>query len=424
VTGGGDGNLAFVVDESARPWVLHLRFLQELVLRYMQFLPPPGDTVTSETGWGQSSAAGSAVAYSRADHTHGTPTPSGDVSADEDGSLRVQGLQRRPVADEAPDDGDLLAWRPAGEGGRAWRPLDPGEIPIGGGPGDDVSGTLADPRVVGLQGTPVASTVEIGITEGQVLTYRGGMWQPESPAGAAALLGDVVTDATDAGPRTRVVAIQGRPVEAGNPGAGPNNSDVLTFDGTQWVPRALPAAPPSTDPLAVLRPERTERYQIVAAGLIPVINRALPVLGTSGLKVNERWHTPLNPNDARTGHVLFEFDYDGHEGLFREGQERELAPFYGFAVKLTLMELAEPDTDAVIDDARETGLARLMDSSVLDAWAKWWTTTGSVTTAVEFISARGIVVRVSAMTSNLAVQFRNARLMVEVSWSPDLARTQ
>jgi len=34
----------------------------------------PSDTVTAETSFGQSSAAGSATTYSRGDHTHGTPT--------------------------------------------------------------------------------------------------------------------------------------------------------------------------------------------------------------------------------------------------------------------------------------------------------------------------------------------------------------
>lgn len=36
--------------------------------------PTPGDTVVSETSAGQSPAAGSASAYSRSDHTHGTPS--------------------------------------------------------------------------------------------------------------------------------------------------------------------------------------------------------------------------------------------------------------------------------------------------------------------------------------------------------------
>ena len=35
---------------------------------------PPGSTVVSETGFGQSAAAGTATPYSRTDHTHGTPT--------------------------------------------------------------------------------------------------------------------------------------------------------------------------------------------------------------------------------------------------------------------------------------------------------------------------------------------------------------
>ena len=41
----------------------------------------PGDTVTTETTFGQASSAGIATTYSRSDHTHGTPAaPSGGVS--------------------------------------------------------------------------------------------------------------------------------------------------------------------------------------------------------------------------------------------------------------------------------------------------------------------------------------------------------
>jgi len=37
----------------------------------------PGDTVVTETAFGQASAAGALAAYSRADHTHGTPADPG-----------------------------------------------------------------------------------------------------------------------------------------------------------------------------------------------------------------------------------------------------------------------------------------------------------------------------------------------------------
>ena len=50
----------------------------------------PGDTVVSETSYGQSATAGAAAAYSREDHTHGTP-------ASESGRLPI--LTANPAAD-------------------------------------------------------------------------------------------------------------------------------------------------------------------------------------------------------------------------------------------------------------------------------------------------------------------------------------
>lgn len=43
----------------------------------------PGDTVATETSFGQSSSAGASSDYSRKDHTHGTPAKQITVSADE-----------------------------------------------------------------------------------------------------------------------------------------------------------------------------------------------------------------------------------------------------------------------------------------------------------------------------------------------------
>ncbi len=276
VAGPDPAPLRLVVDESSRPWLLHLRMLQELVLQQMHLLPPPGDSVVAETAWGQESAVGGATAYSRADHTHGTPTPTGDVTADDSGELRVRAIQHHAVSTQPPESGDVLVWTPASqegeeqgdawvptrhgnlsvhgdvtgsldatsvvalqgravadedpdandllawqgtEGAEAWRPFDRGALPLGNGDLGDVVGTLREPRVQGLQNRLVASTAP---GDGQVLTFRGGMWQPEAPTVSATLEGDVVTEETEGGTRTRVVALQGGPLAVGNPPPAPD----------------------------------------------------------------------------------------------------------------------------------------------------------------------------------------------------------
>lgn len=100
-----------------------------------QWLPAPlsggttltaSDTVMPETNFDQASTAGTAVEYSRADHTHGTPPDpipnhQADLNAhanhvvagDVVGSLaatRVANIQARPVVDADPNPDDVLTW--------------------------------------------------------------------------------------------------------------------------------------------------------------------------------------------------------------------------------------------------------------------------------------------------------------------------
>lgn len=60
------------VDEERRPYLIHLRMLQEWLF-CGRGAPAPGDTVILETAFGQLHDAGASASYSRADHTHGTP---------------------------------------------------------------------------------------------------------------------------------------------------------------------------------------------------------------------------------------------------------------------------------------------------------------------------------------------------------------
>ncbi|HEV8474656.1 MAG TPA: hypothetical protein VGR82_17895 [Methylomirabilota bacterium] len=173
---------AVACDESRRPVLLSLRMVQELVTRHPGGGADGGDTVVPETSFGLAPTAGSALAYSRADHTHGSPL-----------------------------------------------------VPELGG---DLSGPIEAARIESLQGVRLVSGSPL--VDGQVLTVAGGQWVPGAPPtpSAPALAGDV----TGAAGSNQIARLQGRQVNAPNP--GPNQ--ILRFVANQWVPVDLPPPPPPT----------------------------------------------------------------------------------------------------------------------------------------------------------------------------------
>ncbi len=173
---------AVACDESRRPVLLSLRMVQELITRHPS--PEPADTVLPETTFGLAPAAGASLGYARADHTHGSPV-----------------------------------------------------LPELGG---DLSGPIEAARIESLQGIPLVSGSPL--VDGQVLTVAGGQWVPGAPPAppAPALAGDV----TGAAASNQIARLQGRQVNAPNP--GPNQ--ILRFVANQWVPVDLP--PPPTPTLA------------------------------------------------------------------------------------------------------------------------------------------------------------------------------
>jgi hypothetical protein len=221
-----DGNKVYQVDKPAeaqvneanRPHLLHLRMVQEWLLRQWREpetleTPPPsipyGTAVKPETTFGAAASAGTSTDVSRADHTHGSPpdpipahradasahTLAGDVTG-ATGSSKVTGLQGRGVDAAAPADGDLLGFNTG-----SWRPVKP---PAGGGTttlAGDVTGPAGTTRVVRLQNQPLNATPP---TNGQVLTFSGGAWQPLAPVTEPAT-GPFVEHPEKAGPY-RVVA--------------------------------------------------------------------------------------------------------------------------------------------------------------------------------------------------------------------------
>jgi hypothetical protein len=203
-----DGNKVYQVDkpeeaqvnEANRPHLLHLRMVQEWLLRQWQEPEAPGTppsipygtAVKPETTFGAAASAGTSTDVSRADHTHGSPpdpipahktdadahTLAGDVTG-ATGSSKVTGLQGRGVDAAAPVDGDLLGFNTG-----SWRPVKP---PSGGGTttlAGDVTGPSGTTRVVRLQNQPLNATPP---ANGQVLTFSGGAWQPLAPSSGPAI---------------------------------------------------------------------------------------------------------------------------------------------------------------------------------------------------------------------------------------------
>ncbi len=180
---------AVIVNEEQRPFLVHLRMLQEwllcgpksigggsalspastvitettfgqapsvgtLVNQYaladhthgtplLPEPPPgadPGNTVVSEITFGQAVSAGASLQYSRANHTHGTPALQGDVTIDPgSGDAVVSGIGHIPIDLSALDDGEVLIFNKA-QG--KWLPGPTG----GGGGGDFVEHPVGLPR--------------------------------------------------------------------------------------------------------------------------------------------------------------------------------------------------------------------------------------------------------------------------------------
>lgn len=100
--------------------------------------------------------------------------------------------------------------------------------------GGDLSGTYPAPRVIGLQGNPISSSMPV---VGQTLRWNGTEWMPLSdPVGTVPTSlppnGGAGGDLSGTYPQPTVGAIQGKPVSAAAPALG----QVLRWNGTAWEP--------------------------------------------------------------------------------------------------------------------------------------------------------------------------------------------
>lgn len=284
------------VAEDARPVLLSLRMVQELITQNPA--PEPAHSVEPALDFGLSPATGSDTAYARADHQHGTPVLpllAGEVT----GPLTANSvtLLRGHAFTGAPGAGDVLAlntsalWEPRSlpqaatavtAAQRFGLNPDPGAAAttryakadhthgtpaLNGDVAAVLNGAVQEMRVVGLQGRKVLATAP---QNRQVLTFNGSDWAPADPAGstgpapgttpppglsfggtgvvgtgtayalanhthslpAAPTLPAPGGDLSGTLDTATIASLQRQPLKATQPKKG----DLLSFDGSAWVP--------------------------------------------------------------------------------------------------------------------------------------------------------------------------------------------
>lgn len=213
-----EGTLPVVMDED-RPYLLHLRMLQEWLLGGASGLPGggalptgPATTVTGETTFGLRPNVGTSSDYARADHTHGTPAlPSVPTPGDKVVAETKFGLVPKPGASTEYSRADHTHGTPT-------------LPPLGG----DASGSIPNATVNRIRGIDVITT---GSADGNVLTFLSATnnWQPR-PSPTTTLNGEVIGAATN----NRVARILAAPIA---PLAAPlQNQQFLAFRDGTWVP--------------------------------------------------------------------------------------------------------------------------------------------------------------------------------------------
>lgn len=183
------------VREERRPFVAHLRMLQEWLLcgemgRVMGISSPPSGS--------------------------GSPSP-----------LKLDDLT--DVDANAPQANDVLSF----QGGR-WLNAKP---IAGGTAGGDLQGTYPNPTIANLRGRPLSGNAPIA---GQVLFFNGAQWVPSTiSGGGGSPSGSAGGDLQGTYPNPTVAQLQSRSVS----NAAPNDGDTLTWNASanQWQPTARPS---------------------------------------------------------------------------------------------------------------------------------------------------------------------------------------
>ena len=225
---------AVTVHEDRRPFLLHLRMVQEWV-ECGRRVRAPADTVRHETAFGQQPDAGHSEAYSRADHTHGTPKLEGDVTTDYAGRTvvgRINGIEVAPSAATKPSLNQVLMYS-----ANKWVASNIPPQPLGG----DVTGTTNANTLSAIKGVPVEINRETA-ADGQLLVYTV-QSVPENDTSTSLRNG-----ALRAAPRWRLTDLRLQGARVGG-AAGPAAGQVLTYvkpspeaEGT-WQAAHIPPPP-------------------------------------------------------------------------------------------------------------------------------------------------------------------------------------
>ena len=161
---------AVSINASRRPVLLSLRMVQELITQNPS--PDAGDSVLPATAFGLLPQAGSEAAYSRTDHSHGTPELpllNGDVTG-AFGTNTVVRLQGKHMSSAEPGLDDSLLYN-----GTAWAP---GRAIVAIPPfGGDLAGAIGSEKLAKLQGKTVDAAAP---GPNDVLRFVGGKWVPDA----------------------------------------------------------------------------------------------------------------------------------------------------------------------------------------------------------------------------------------------------
>ncbi len=258
-----DPDPAIAVVEDARPVLLSLRMVQELITQNPA--PEPALTVEGPGSFGDDPDTGTSTAYARADHVHGLPdlpALAGDVTGPITGNSLTT-LRTRGFAAGVPNTGQVLV---VGTG-NLWTPA---TLPMAAGPDQPpVAETL-----FGLEPQPGSSTA-----------YA----RADHSHGTPTLQGDVeASKATDDDPPVQslvVRGLQGQPVS----NTAPEKGDVLTFgefkDDDGLGPRKgwFPSKPGSAVAAATTLPTRVARGSSSVVGVSAAFARADHVHGLDDL---------------------------------------------------------------------------------------------------------------------------------------------
>jgi hypothetical protein len=273
-----DDAIDIFINQERRPYLIHLRLLQEWLLcgihQHQAIETLVGDVtgkVSSNTveriqhinvASGTPNDSQVLTYNSEAKHWEARDIPSPSATLELDGDVTgdithttVKRIQHISVAAGTPNIGQVLTFVNS-EGGGQWQGHDLPLIPI-------ASNAVSEERTFDLPARAGTST-EYSRADHTHGTPPDPIPPHRADANAHTLVGDVI------GPigTTTVVQLQGRPVAA----TPPNQGQVLTFQNNQWQA----ANPANAGGNAVEHPAGLPPYLIVAAGIVISNQAALP----------------------------------------------------------------------------------------------------------------------------------------------------